>query len=458
MEKNKRARARRALPALLCVLLLAGCAAARDASPTPGPAGESVPTPSPTAAPWVTVGGRNYYAGSGTLTLPADTGCDELLETLGRFPALTKVTFTGGAVDRAAQDVLRAAFPEIEFCCDTVLLGRVWPYAVTELSLAGEALNEDDLDELATEVHRLPFVERADLTGCGLSDDALHALDEALDGVDVVWTIPVYGREFRSTDPEIDLSEIKVTDGGAEIEAKLPYFSGCGISDEAMDELNRRHDAVRFVWEVKMGAWKLRTDDTNFCVNRRYSSASLYSWHCEALKYCPDLIALDLGHRNVTTLDFLKYTPHLQYLILAAMPIRDLTPISSLHELKYLELFLTKAEDLSPLAECTALQDLNISYVYAKPDNAFDTLMRMPWLERLWYCGCPLDAEHKALLQANMPGCEMYLDPHGESTGSTWRTHEHYYEMRDIFGMRYMEGGMSGMTAERVEPEGGDDP
>jgi hypothetical protein len=74
--------------------------------------------------------------------------------------------------------------------------------------------------------------------------------------------------------------------------------------------------------------------------------------------------------------------------------------------------------------------------------------MQMPWLERLWYCGNALSQEQIDALQANMPRCEMYLAPHGESTGGTWRYHPHYYEMRDVFEMYYMEGGTNGVAAD----------
>ena len=74
--------------------------------------------------------------------------------------------------------------------------------------------------------------------------------------------------------------------------------------------------------------------------------------------------------------------------------------------------------------------------------------MQMPWLERLWYCGNGLKPAQVEALKENMPECEMYLAPHGESTGSTWRTHPHYYERRDVFEMYYMPGGTNGVAAD----------
>ena len=39
----------------------------------------------------------------------------------------------------------------------------------------------------------------------------------------------------------------------------------------------------------------------------------------------------------------------------------------------------------------------------------------------------------------------MCIRDSGEPTGSTWREHPHYFEMRDFFGMYYMPGGTNGV-------------
>lgn len=436
--------------AALALCALCACSAA--------PAGEPEPTPSPTPMS-VEILGTRYGEDTRALTLSADAELENLLETLPQLPALETVTFTGGALEVHTQNALRAALPGVELRCDTELLGTVWPRDTREIRYADRTFTDEEIETLCAARACFPALERLDLTGCGLTDNARRTL-AALEGVETVFDIDLYGLTFSSADAEIDLSGIAVSDGGAAAEEALGLFDrlekvvmcGCGIPDEEMDALNRRHEDVRFVWEVYLAIWSVRTDATNFIVNRTYSRHSLYSGQCEPLRYCTDLIALDLGHRDIVDLSFLYDMPQLQYLILAENGIRDLTPIGSLKELRYLELFLTKAEDLSPLVGCTALQDLNISYIYAKADNAFDALMQMPWLERLWYAGTPLSWAQQQALQENMPDCEMFMEYRGESTGGTWRTHEHYYEMRDVFEMPYMAGGEGGFL-----PSAGDE-
>ena len=433
------------LAALLLCLALVGCGRPAESAPGTEVVG---PTPTP-AVLWTHVQDRTFYIGDRSITLDSPGDVDALLAELSALPALETVTFAGGNVDWATQDALRAARPDLTFRWDTELLGRTWSWETRTLSLSGTSLTEADLDTLRGELFRLPNVTRVDLTGCGLPAEALHALDASLDGIDVVYTIPVYGLLFSSDAEEIDLSDTPVPDGGAALEAALPWFSrlrkvvmcNCGLSSEELDVLDKRYEDVRFVWSVHFSIWTVRTDATNFICNRTYNHASLYSWQARELRWCHDLIALDLGHKEVKDLEFLYDLPHLQYLILAEDDVRDLTPVGSLRELKWLEIFWTKVEDLSPLVNCTSLRDLNISYVYAKGDNAFAALSQMPWLERLWCCGSNMSPEQLEELHTLLPGCEIFAERSGESTGGSWRYHPHYYEMRDAFEMYYMNSG-----------------
>ncbi len=345
---------------------------------------------------FVSVGGKAVPMDAQRAVLRADTPLEELLDKLPFLPDLYRVSFAGGAVSYETQDALAAAFPGIFFRWDVELLGRTASSAAKELSFAGSSLSERDVHTLCENLFRFPSLERIDLTGCGLAGEQIAVCD-------------------------------------------------CGISNEDMAALNDRHENVRFVWRVYFSGFSLRTDDTNFIAARVRNDFPIYSNDLEVLKYCPDLQALDLGHKNITHLNFLRYVPHLKYLILVENDVNDITPIGELQELTYLEMFWTKCEDISPLQNCKALTDLNISYIYCRPAKCLETLVNMPQLERLWYCGNNLDAGQLEELQAALPDTEMYLTAHGEPTGSTWREHPHYFEMRDFFGMYYMPGGTNGV-------------
>lgn len=402
---------------------------------------------------FVTVGGKAVPMDAQRAVLRADTPLEELLEKLPFLPDLYRVSFAGGAVSYETQDALAAAFPGISFRWDVELLGQTASSAAKELSFAGSSLSERDVHTLCENLFRFPSLERIDLTGCGLAGEQIAAV-RAASGAAVLYELTLFGRTVSTDASELDFSGIRMgLSDVAVIEDALGEFPllekvvmcDCGISNEDMAALNDRHENVRFVWRVYFSGFSLRTDDTNFIAARVRNDFPIYSNDLEVLKYCPDLQALDLGHKNITHLNFLRYVPHLKYLILVENDVNDITPIGELQELTYLEMFWTKCEDISPLQNCKALTDLNISYIYCRPAKCLETLVNMPQLERLWYCGNNLDAGQLEELQAALPDTEMYLAAHGEPTGSTWREHPHYFEMRDFFGMYYMPGGTNGV-------------
>ncbi len=402
---------------------------------------------------FVSVGGKAVPMDAQRAVLRADTPLEELLDKLPFLPDLYRVSFAGGAVSYETQDALAAAFPGISFRWDVELLGRTASSAAKELSFAGSSLSERDVHTLCENLFRFPSLERIDLTGCGLAGEQIAAV-RAASGAAVLYELTLFGRTVSTDASELDFSGIRMgLSDVAVIEDALGEFPllekvvmcDCGISNEDMAALNDRHENVRFVWRVYFSGFSLRTDDTNFIAARVRNDFPIYSNDLEVLKYCPDLQALDLGHKNITHLNFLRYVPHLKYLILVENDVNDITPIGELQELTYLEMFWTKCEDISPLQNCKALTDLNISYIYCRPAKCLETLVNMPQLERLWYCGNNLDAGQLEELQAALPDTEMYLAPYGEPTGSTWREHPHYFEMRDFFGMYYMPGGTNGV-------------
>ena len=402
---------------------------------------------------FVSVGGKAVPMDAQRAVLRADTPLEELLDKLPFLPDLYRVSFAGGAVSYETQDALAAAFPGISFRWDVELLGRTASSAAKELSFAGSSLSERDVHTLCENLFRFPSLERIDLTGCGLAGEQIAAV-RAASGAAVLYELTLFGRTVSTDASELDFSGIRMgLSDVAVIEDALGEFPllekvvmcDCGISNEDMAALNDRHENVRFVWRVYFSGFSLRTDDTNFIAARVRNDFPIYSNDLEVLKYCPDLQALDLGHKNITHLNFLRYVPHLKYLILVENDVNDITPIGELQELTYLEMFWTKCEDISPLQNCKALTDLNISYIYCRPAKCLETLVNMPQLERLWYCGNNLDAGQLEELQTALPDTEMYLAAHGEPTGSTWREHPHYFEMRDFFGMYYMPGGTNGV-------------
>ena len=122
-------------------------------------------------------------------------------------------------------------------------------------------------------------------------------------------------------------------------------------------------------------------------------------------------------------------------------PATDLSPVGELKELVWLEMPRTYIKSIAPLVSCTALRDLNITWSRLESEEeTFETLMQMPWLERVWFGHGELTEEHLAELRETYPDIlyhEVFIyeffceDP--------WRFDQDYYDMRDLLGMFYMD-------------------
>ena len=202
---------------------------------------------------------------------------------------------------------------------------------------------------------------------------------------------------------------------------------------------------LKLVWVTHVASCGVRTDTTYFSLYNPYSRL----WnnnHLDGLRYCKDIVALDLG-RSIATLEssawYLSEMPHLKYLILYMAQYREIPELADLKELEYLELMNTEITDLSPLLECDALKHLNISnsYFLSDKDQTLDILCQLKTLKRLWISEDLFSEEQDEMLDAALPETTIYrVQGHGNAvvTEGGWRTDPSYFEMRDALHMYYM--------------------
>ena len=179
----------------------------------------------------------------------------------------------------------------------------------------------------------------------------------------------------------------------------------------------------------------VRTDTTAYAINHNNSSKKHKSSDFNALKYCQNLMALDLSHNQIDDLEFLKSLPKLRVLLLGDNQIEDISALADLHDLEYLELFKNKIKDVTPLMDLDNLIDLNLSHNYI--DDLFP-LAKLSNLMRLWiYNGNnysakdPIPKETVAELEEAMYG--TYIDSTSYSTLGGWREHPRYYVVFNMF-------------------------
>ena len=371
----------------------------------------------------------------------------ELEKLTELLPRLESVDLCLSELNAEQREAFAAAHEELRVVFPVMLWGKELSAETEELRLGAGA--PGSLEELIAAIAQLPRLQKLDLRDCELTPQQLAELLEHCGGIETDYVIRLYGRIYTRDVEEIDLSGIRIddTDQIRAAAALMPQLkkvimSNCGLSDEEMDALDRSFENIRFVWTIYFGIYALRTDTTFFCAADvpalNYDAPVMYDWDLYPIRYCRDMVALDLGHMWISDLSFLYNMPKLQYLILVGARFSDMTPIGSLQELKYLEIFQTQPKDISPLLNCKKLEQLNMCYCFG-----FDLspLKEMKQLKRLWFVG--LGPYRGAEIAEALPDTYVYCpynDPDG-STGGGWREDEAYYEMRDMFAMYYQPGG-----------------
>ena len=429
----------------------------------------------------VTIDGREYPQDTAVVSISGIT--EEEINLLTYLPELTAVTAVGC---RTPEQMTQLR----DFCQEKGLSfalrfgTKTYPDTVEELDVAGVTDGELELLQL------LPELKTLHLKNPEADPETVAQLRSTYPKADISWEVEIAGVSFPDDTKEVDLSAVlesstaqtaagtaagtqtavgaqttaktQTTTGTAtgtqstketqstapavtlnleDLEKKMSYLSDakqvflgkCGLDNEELAALRERvRDSYKLVWTVQLGK-KLtaRTDDTTFMPVREHVYYFLDE-DAYNLRYCEDMLCVDVGHMGLTNIDFVKGMPHLQILILAHNgQLQDISPISSCKELIFLELDWSAVKDFTPLVGCTSLEDLNIGLTYP----SVEPLMQMTWLKNLWM----VDRGGAYQLSQALPDTKIVATANA-TVGAGWRNLPNYYKMRDMLGMEYMRG------------------
>ena len=429
----------------------------------------------------VTIDGREYPQDTAVVSISGIT--EEEINLLTYLPELTAVTAVGC---RTPEQMTQLR----DFCQEKGLSfalrfgTKTYPDTVQELDVTGVTDGELELLQL------LPELKTLHLKNPEADPETVAQLRSTYPKADISWEVEIAGVSFPDDTKEVDLSAVlesstaqtttaiaagtqtavgaqtttktQTTTGTAtgtqstkettstapavtlnleDLEKKMSYlpdakqvFLGkCGLDNEKLAALRERvRDSYKLVWTVQLGK-KLtaRTDDTTFMPVREHVYYFLDE-DAYNLRYCEDMLCVDVGHMGLTNIDFVKGMPHLQILILAHNgQLQDISPISSCKELIFLELDWSAVKDFTPLVGCTSLEDLNIGLTYP----SVEPLMQMTWLKNLWM----VDRGGAYQLSQALPDTKIVASADA-TVGAGWRNLPNYYKMRDMLGMEYMRG------------------
>ncbi len=381
---------------------------------------------------------QRYDAGTSHLTVAELS--EEDMQALSCFRNLRVIDATA-CQDPETVLALQQRFPNCHVAWQLTISGKTYTGADTRIVAA-----DADPQELELGIAYLPNLNSIHLSGQLPSPDWLNTIRRDHPQITLTWEYRLHGKLFYQDAHELDLSGIAMADSAA-VEAALPYFpelekvilSHCGLSNEYMSQLNSRYDDVSFVWTVYIGNCDLRTDATVFMPFKwgHPPSKPLKNHEFKDLKYCTELICMDLGHMEVSDISFLNYMPKLQYLLLGDTFVYDITPIGSLKELIYLELFACPITDVNPLKNCTKLEDVNLGWIGA---GNLLALKDLPNLKNVWLVGAYYSPDALAQVRQTHPSTRFCVYSGGSSTDYGWRELPNYYKQRDMLDMIYMTG------------------
>lgn len=321
------------------------------------------------------------------------------------------------------------------------------------VSLGGEAYAGDTKDvtvrsateaELDSAMKGFTKLESVTLIDPEAPADYLVSLREQYPEVEIRWELEIQGVTYTDDLTEVDISHMPL-ESLKQAETIGSYFpdleklivdSGSIDNDTMAAFRDNMRPNYKVVWTVvcgtgRFGSFEVRTDETTF-MPLKHNMYYFLDEDAVNLRYCEDMICIDLGHMAIKDVSFVEYMPHLKYLILAHTTVMDITPLSTCKELVFLEIDWTAIKDYTPLLGCTALEDLNLGLTYGDPTP----ISQMTWLKNLWW----KDAGYKTrlLLEENLPDTYLMLNP-PYTVGWGWRELQNYYDMRDILGMPYMK-------------------
>jgi len=322
---------------------------------------------------WSVPIGSEFIDCNNTDIVVADMSIDEV-PLLGYFTELKSIDARG--LDIQTVDAIKALSLDCSVQWDIPLGNKRFEYNATKVSIGSDA-TADDIQRLLL----FPELESVDARGC-TEYDQLMDISDKLPNCNITWSVPVGPVECLNTDEILDFKKTPVNDIN-KLEKDFANFkylpalksidmSGCGVPNEKMAEWREKYaDTYKFVWEVYITLGKevipVRTDIKVFSSLRTpYIPHGDQDTYRDLFLYCTDLVAIDLGHNNITDISLITNLKKLQAVILMDNPIRDFSPLAELPELVFAEINKTKIKDVSFVSKCPKLMHLDISETPSK--------------------------------------------------------------------------------------------
>lgn len=402
----------------------------------------------------VPIGGGAYPPDTETVT--PETLTQQDIQLLQYLPRLKLVDGTG-CRDFVSLRELERDYPQWQVRYLTSIAGTEISPNTRSLEITGGEYQELSVGLAAMEELKELTIHDPQATG-----EELILLRQEYPDVQIHWDVTIFGNTYPDDTTELDISSQSIgsIDRAREIASKFPSLEklivdSSGITDDDMAAYREEmRSSYKVVWTIIFtDTCSARTDDTVFFPQAQI--ACLHDEEAVKLRYCEEMICVDMGHHPIKSVEFVRYMPHLKYLILAWTCVEDITPLETCKELIFLELDHDVVHDYTPLLGCTALEDLNIN------DHqwtvSIEPIKQMTWLKNLWACSRNYTEKlelTEALTETNVvtvnPPTTFISSTQRCPDGLGWRNLENYYDMRDMLN-EGSNGWLDGLNKRYME-------
>ena len=386
----------------------------------------------------ISVGDNIYSSSAEQIDVSDSDMSEESLKLFAAVHGLKKLDLSKCTVSDNTYDYINSRLTECDILRKVNFNGSEYLSNVSSLVLTSD-ISQSEIERLKY----FPQLEVVDIRQCG-DVELADRIKQMYPQIDLNRSLTFLDVEVGTADEVIDLrgKKYSLSRVKAELEEKLQNFThlkkidmcGCGLTNAEMEELTNAYPEIKFVWIVKFGRWRVRTDAVVFsALNSNENETYDEKDYAPLLKYCTDLVALDLGHSLIKDISSISNLKKLRAVIFTDNKISDISAFAELKDLEFIEMNVNRIKSVEPLKDLNNLKYINIWS--SKTATDLSPLYNHDSLElAIFHKTVPSD-ERQRFKESN-PDCQTFfmVDINKNlSTNKAWRENPYRIELKKAF-------------------------
>lgn len=334
-----------------------------------------------------------------------------LMEYAKYLPAINKIELGETALTAAELAELSETVNGAELEYSFKAFGKSFDKSETGLDLS--ALKASELDEAIDTLAKLPELKSVKVNST-LAFEDYAKLFAANPNADYDYSFELFGEAVDTHTAELRYKKVHIGDEGIKqmydylpCMPNLTYlsFDRCDTTDEVVAQLREDFPDVKIAWRIFFGPFSVMTD-----VEKIWAIGALNDETIQPIKYCTDIKYLDVGHNEISKIDFIENMPNLEVGIFSITYVDDLSPIVYCQKLEYLEFCSSYVTDLSPILQVPSIEHIHMGANDVLTD--ISPIYDMPNLKRLYMSASyRIPQEQVDKFRELHPDCDVNNEP-----------------------------------------------